>query len=349
MPESTPVALTPRALHPRHGIHAPRAQLSARRPGSIRRTTTIDTYRPGSLAAEAHQHGVGRDLITLPDGTTRVVSEAKVRTVLDYPDHYRLISIESVPEHPELARLIDTPISSGFRAAMASAVPDEVRDATLLHALLDDLPGGALVSGYAVSRAGAHPPRKPGAPVLQVEGLCAGFQRGSTIMQHWNAAGTAPVVTGPLAPSLLDPDDALAWHGPLRQMRPHDMRRWRRLDVVLGATPDDPVEIEVYFRDSHVDDDGVETVIHEYTVDATVDSAGTHVVDSGAVAHSLPWVECIQAVDSARRLDGMPVAGLRPAVREQFVGITTCTHLNDTLRSIEDVRALLPTLTASCW
>jgi Protein of unknown function (DUF2889) len=346
MSEPTPVALTPRPLHPRHGIHEPRARLSERRPGSIRRTTTIDTFRPGALAGDAHQFATGRDLITLADGTTRVVAEAQVRTVLDYPDHYRLVSIESVPERAELVRLVDTPISSGFRAAMAAVVPDDVRDATLLHALLDDLPGGALVSGYALGRAGVHPPRKPSAPILQIEGLCAGFQRGGTIMEHVATAGRAPNVTGPVAPPLMDPDDPLAWHGPLRVMQAHDMRRWRRLDVVPGDRPDDPVATEVYFRDSHVDEDGVETVIHEYTVTATIDPFTSRVVDSGAVAHTLPWVECIEAVGSGRRLAGMELAGLRPAVREDFVGVTTCTHLNDTLRSIEDVRALLPLLAA---
>jgi hypothetical protein len=39
------------------------------------------------------------------------------------------------------------------------------------------------------------------------------------------------------------------------------------------------------------------------------------------------------------RLDGM-----RPVIREEFVGITTCTHLNDTLRSLEDIRGLIPLL-----
>jgi len=347
MSDTTPVALTPRPLHPRHGIHAPRADRPARRHGSIRRTTTIDTYRPGALTGDAHQIGMARDLITFANGTTRIVAEAEVRTVLDYPDHYRLVSIESAPERPELARLIDTPISTGFRAAMAAVVPDEVHDATLLHALLDDLPGSALVSGYALGRAGQHPPRKPGAPMLQIEGLCAGFQRGGTIMQHVADAGTAPSVTGPLAPPLVDPDDELAWHGPLRVMQAHDMRRWRRLDVVPGERPDDPIAIEVYFRDSHVDEEGIETVIHEYTVTGTVDATTWRVIDSGAEAHTLPWVECIEAVGSGQRVAGMALTGLRPTVRANFVGITTCTHLNDTLRSIEDVRALVPLLAAA--
>jgi hypothetical protein len=59
-----------------------------------------------------------------------------------------------------------------------------------------------------------------------------------------------------------------------------------------------------------------------------------------AIPHVLPWTECPQAAASARRLAGMPVTGLRPDVRAQFVGPSTCTHLNDVLRGIEDVGPL---------
>jgi hypothetical protein len=37
----------------------------------------------------------------------------------------------------------------------------------------------------------------------------------------------------------------------------------------------------------------------------------------------------------------MPVMGLRPEVRAQFVGPSTCTHLNDVLRGLEDVEWLV--------
>ena len=62
---------------------------------------------------------------------------------------------------------------------------------------------------------------------------------------------------------------------------------------------------------------------------------------SSATAHSLPWVECIEAEASGDRLAGLALEGLRPMVREDFVGVSTCTDLDDTMRSIEDVRALL--------
>lgn len=335
-----PRPIHPRPIHPRHGLHAPRTALLPRRPGSIRRTVTIDTVRPGEILGDAVQIAVGRDLRTHPDGSATVVRDARVRTELAYSDHYRLISIETDPIRDELRSLVGTSVSTGFRAAMLAAVPAEQQGATLLYALLDDLPGAALVSGYAIGHAGKYPVRKEGAPVLQIEGLCAGFQRDGTILAHMTAEGTAPVVTGPPAPTLLDPDDPVAWHA-LREMGAHDMRRWRRLDVTPGATATAPVAVEAYFRDSHVDEQGCETVIHEYTVAVEVDPVERTITRSAATAHSLPWVECIEAEASGDRLAGLALDGLRPLVREDFVGVSTCTHLNDTLRSVEDVRALL--------
>ena len=60
-----------------------------------------------------------------------------------------------------------------------------------------------------------------------------------------------------------------------------------------------------------------------------------------ATPRVLPWVECPEAAASAGRLAGMSVMGLRPDVRAQFVGPSTCTHLNDVLRGLEDVEWLV--------
>ena len=57
----------------------------------------------------------------------------------------------------------------------------------------------------------------------------------------------------------------------------------------------------------------------------------------------LPWVECPQALGSASRLVGATVDELRAVVRADFVGTSTCTHLNDTLRGLADLPALAAT------
>ena len=85
------------------------------------------------------------------------------------------------------------------------------------------------------------------------------------------------------------------------------------------------IAVDAFFRDSHMRPDGMETVIHEYTVAATVDPEHMNVVECQATPRVLPWRECPQAADSAGRLVGMSVIGLRRQVREELVGSTTCT------------------------
>jgi hypothetical protein len=55
----------------------------------------------------------------------------------------------------------------------------------------------------------------------------------------------------------------------------------------------------------------------------------------------LPWQECPGAIGSAARVRGMTLSELRGRIRSEFVGTSTCTHLNDTLRAIGDLDALL--------
>lgn len=86
--------------------------------------------------------------------------------------------------------------------------------------------------------------------------------------------------------------------------------------------------------------DETETVLHEYTVHAAFDPGTGRFVSGAADVGALPWPECPAAVASAARLAGAPAEGLRGWVRDTFVGTTTCTHLNDTLRSLEDVAYL---------
>jgi Protein of unknown function (DUF2889) len=144
-----------------------------------------------------------------------------------------------------------------------------------------------------------------------------------------------PISVGPPAPLLLDPDDPLGWHR-LQEMPVPSMRRRRLIDVTCG----DSLVVQAMFRDSHRAEDGLETVLHEYSVEASVDPESMLVLDCQATPRSLPWTECPQAADSAKRLTGQRVGGLRSFVRENLTGTTTCTHLNDLLRSLTDVAAL---------
>jgi hypothetical protein len=322
------------------GPHRPVAGPPGRVPGSVRRTSSIDTTRPDGLGGRLQIEGRARDLVTQSDGRAMVVGEAVVELHVD-PD-YHVVDIRSKPAVPAIGRLIGSVVGPGFRRRVDELVPDERQAGSLLYLLLDDLPGAALVSGYALLRGGAIPATpEHNSAMLSKSDLCAGWAGDGSLMTLIRLNGRSPTPMGPPAPPLGSPDDDLAWHQ-LAPLPTNGMRRCRRLDVI-SPTPDrgGRHRIDAFFRDSHVADAGHETIVHEYSVDATVDAAGEHLVTVSASADVLPWIECPAAIASAARLEGVPLAGLRPWVRKTLVGRTTCTHLNDTLRSLTDISALL--------
>jgi hypothetical protein len=242
--------------------------------------------------------------------------------------------------------LLGVLVGPGFRGQVDVAVPEEREAGTLLYLLLDDLPGAILVSGYAMQRAGAFDelPRERvkdlSTEFLARDDLCAGWAHDATMMVSVRATGDIPVPIGPPAPVLEADDDPWSWHA-MAPMTAHGMRRRRRLDVLPPLASGGEHRLDVHFRDSHVDENGAESVVHEYSVTGTVDGDSGQVVDVAAQAHVLPWIECPGAVGSAHRLAGMPLTELRPWVRRELTGVSTCTHLNDTLRSLADVTVLL--------
>jgi hypothetical protein len=308
----------------------------------VRRTTTVDAQRPEGVAAGLRLIGRGRDLVTHGDGTAEELGRATSEVDIRYTAGPVVHAIRTDPVAHGIDALIGRVASTGFRAVIDEAV--DVRSGSILYLLLDEIPASVLVSGYAIGHAASRGElvaqdmariRPPGPP-LQFPDLCAGFRVGGVIQRNIEEEGRAPLVTGPVATPTTRPDDDLSWHE-LPPMQPNDMRRARRHD--LWRT-EGVLRVDTFFRDSHMAPDGVETVVHEYTVEATVDEARGVVLACEATPRVLPWTECPEAAASARRLAGMSLSGLRPRVRAELVGPTTCTHLNDTLRELEDVLAL---------
>lgn len=326
---------SPRKLHPRRGTHAPTSGSPARRPGSLRRTSTIDMLRPEGLGGELLLVGRARELRTELDGSPSIVREVSLCARVDALGTRALIALELDPATSAAAALIGKPVSTGFRAALDAALPELRQRNSLLYLLLDDLPTAALVSGYALGHASEGHPAPPASKRLQHPDLCAGWRVDGTIMLGIETQGMVPVVTGPVAASLLDPRDPLAWHR-FEALPANGMRRHRRVDVSC----EERIEIDALFRDSHMAQGGLETAVHEYTVRAALDPASGRFEEIVATPRALPWIECPAAAESAGRLIGTTTLGLRQRVREQFVGPSTCTHLNDTLRGLEDVPEL---------
>lgn len=309
-----------------------------RRPGSLRRTSTIDTHRPEGILGPPVVEARARDLWTATDGATTVVATARVGARLDGPRHH-LETIDTDPPLPALHELRGAVVGPGFRARVDRAVPELVGTGSLLYLLLDDLPGATLVSGYAMLRAGVVGGDVDHDEYLDARGdLCAGWAVDGSMMRLIREHGVNPTPIGPTAPVLTRDDDPDAWHE-VGSLDRFGMRRARRLDVHLP--PGEHALVDVFFRDTHVDADGVETIVHEYSVTVTVDPVERRILDIHAHADVLPWQECPAAVNSATRLVGHPLADLRPWVRAHLVGTTTCTHLNDVLRGLADVDHLV--------
>jgi hypothetical protein len=325
-------------LHPLHGMHEPTHGTPRRLPGSVRRTSSIDMTRdPGSMDP-VYLSGRARDLKTARDGTAAELGRARLEATVEM--------IARVVQHLEVEpivanmHLVGAPAMSGFRAAVDKAAPDLRPRRDLRYTLLDDVPVATLISGHALSASGAlGKGMKSG--YLPLADQCAGFVTGGLLMTSFQS-GDPAVVTGPTAPALEDPADPVAWHE-MASLPIYGMRRRRRLDV-YQASDGPEVLIDAMFRDSYVRTDSTETIIHEYTLDASVDPDTGIILSSKAVPRVLPWQECPGAVASATRITGMRLDELGFRVRQELSGTSTCTHLNDLLRSVADAAALIPLL-----
>jgi hypothetical protein len=246
--------------------------------------------------------------------------------------------------------LVGRGAGGGYRKYLNEIVADHDLGGSLQFQLLDDLSGASLVSGYAPQLALAHRgDRDPEEEIaesadatqimLAMGDVCAGWRSGGTIMTSVETVGRPPMLQGPVAPVLDDLGDEDAWHAVAHDMEPNGMRRIRRIDVGRGD-PTAPLLVDSMFRDTHMDRTGTVTIVHEYHLAATVDPDTFTVLSIDATPRVLPYHECPEAAASARRVSGTTTTGLRARTRSEFVGASTCTHLNDVLRALEDVEFL---------
>ena len=318
------------------GPQQPVTSTPARRPGSVRRTTAIEE-RWDDFGQPRRVRASGRDLVTAWDGSATVHDAASLSLVTDTAGNVAQLSTE--PPEPALAEMAGVGVRSGFRAAAVALVPGHAERGSVLHQLLDDVPLAAIIATYGLTR--EHPEWNiPPEAAERLRDLCAGWADGATMIGTLDATGIFPIPEGPPAPSLASPDDPLAWHE-LAPMERRTVRRVRRLDLWRDA---EALALEVYFRDSHLGPEGPEDVLHEYTVSARLSADELRIADVSAVAHTLPWPECPGALGSARRALGRTVDELPGLVREEFTGTSTCSHLNDVLRSTVAVRAMAAVL-----
>ncbi|BBX27049.1 DUF2889 domain-containing protein [Mycolicibacterium alvei] len=331
----TDLGTPPFGLHPLHGPHQPTTGNPPRRPGSARRTTSIDMVRDEGALDPVYLHGRARDLWTAADGTATECGMAGLSATIELVARV-VRRVEVTPAVAAVSHLSGAPAMSGFRAAVDTAAPELRQSRDLRYTLLDDVPVATLISGHALSASGLLG-NVGQSGYLPVADQCAGFATGGLLMTSFEA-GDPAVVTGPEAPDLDHSTDPQAWHQ-VSQLPRYGMRRRRRIDI-FEETPE-RIGVDAMFRDTYVRGDDVETIIHEYTLAATVDATTGIIVDSHATPRVLPWQECPGAVASAVRITGMTLRELHFRVRQELCGTSTCTHPNDLLRSVADAETLI--------
>ncbi|WP_296675590.1 DUF2889 domain-containing protein [Novosphingobium sp.] len=320
--------------------HAP-----LRRPGSIRRTTSIDSDWPDGFGAPWEMVGRARDLLTPADGAEpQVLATAQFR-IMASPIR-EILSIEASPDHPRLQELVGVRAGGASRMVLAEKLGD-VRGSPLFQ-LLDDYAGASLVAGWIWSQWRGDWASAPQRSAQQstagrkgkMDNICTGFTVGGSAFKDDGTPDNVNQSFTDVGP-LENPDDPVGWH-PMPFQQGPQKRRARRIDL---WREDGVIKIDAGFQDSGSNPNGGRTAIHEYRAYAEVDEASGQLEALQALPLILPYRECPGASVKASRMIGQPMAEFRSAVLGALPGTLGCTHLNDVLRALADVprlTALLP-------
>lgn len=288
--------------------------------------------------------GGARDLVTTASGT----SIAAAATMTAAIENRMVVSMSATPAHAHAEVLVGAKGGGGFRARLRAELAEEFAAGAPLYFLLDDVAAMTLIGGFAW-HLWPLPPSDQGADrknlaIRDMADICSGFrsdggpiarQRAGVVMGH-NIAAAVDVV---------DRQDPLSWHDvPPPAPQTPCMRRRRRVDVQAHGAE---YRIDAMFRDAMWSPEGVETVVHEYALAATVDAASMILTDIEATARVLPFAECPAAAANVTRLIGQPMSKLRDSVLEIITGTSCCTHLNDMLRALAEVPVLAAHLEAN--
>jgi hypothetical protein len=290
--------------------------------------------------------GRARDIVTPQSGGAPIVCAEDGFDARVGPDR-AITAIEAQPPRVDLSRLVGVRGGGKLRHALEQYVPAERRHATPLYLILDDLAGTSLVAGWAwslwdpdwlTSFTGLSPAQREKLMSDRV-GVCTGFAPGSSSLNPGRVAdrtGRTPTV------DLRHPEDPDGWHTFTLQ-NTVSMRRARRIDVWL----DKVIHIDAAFQDSAPTPDAQRAALHEYQLAATADPMSLRLLSLEATPRVLPFSECPGAVANISRLIGAELSGLRQTVLDELPGTLGCTHLNDALRALAEVPALVTYLRRS--
>jgi hypothetical protein len=313
---------------------------------TLARALVLDVLPHRKLALAADLRGCAVDCLSPQSSPLRRVD---VSAAID--DDGMLSRFECVPEPP--IELLGRSAGRGFRAALQplTACGPTGR---LMRRMLWDLPILAQVAGqtalldHDAARAEMTFNRRG-------TDQCSGWRADGEMMQRVD--GNAGILVMPLGPrtthSLTE-----RWLGRQPALAPMATRRERVLEVGSRdpAGPRDlrdQIPVTVRYRDSYADPDGLSRALHEWTVRTVLAGSGqggsgdARFGEFAVEAGRLPWVECPVAGLSAHRLEGHAIADVEQMIGSGFAGISTCTHLNDTLRGLAELPDLVASLESS--
>jgi Protein of unknown function (DUF2889) len=307
-------------------------RLAASGASSLRRTTTVDACADGTWQRGVRLVGRGRDLVTDADGSSW--SHATQTLVARVDSRGRLLpdSTAGLPTVP--VGLAGVTARRGFRRALGEHLERTGEAGGLEAALLDEMPGMQIISGYAqVHELSLDNPVPRGGPGL---GVCTGWKADGHAASH-SGAVVDMLSDRPAAGDLVGQDESV-WHRD--PPPPHSSMRRRRL---VEITPGVETSVYAYFRDTYTDPAGTEVIVHEYEVDARVGGTPIAVLDLEARPGALPLPDCPGAAPGVLRLRGVGLDGFEATVRSMLTGPQGCTHLNDLLRTLRLVEPLTET------
>jgi hypothetical protein len=306
-------------------------------PGAVRRTMTL-TVTPlrRTWASGQTVQARGRDVVRSAGGEIR--SEGTEAFGFGLDEQGRMVALPAGPTIPE--QLAGVVAQRGLRKVLAGFRADGAAEPGfsegLRTELLDDVPGFLVASGYGRLFDGSlsEGPRDGRKGVIG--GVCFGLNHLAAGTDEWSVQRFRSQVPGV---EFTDGDPAV-WHED-EPSEPVSVRRRRMLEV---RPADGGVEIEGYFRDDYRGADGAQRIIHEYGLHAR--AVGHPLVLESITPRpgALPMEFCPLAVNNVAQLAGVVLDDVEVSVRRVLRGPAGCTHLNDEIRSLRMVGALLARL-----
>lgn len=318
-----------------------------RPPRSIRRTSSIDvTWPDGKVDGPRLLTGRARDVLTAERGSPPAVL-AQAEIAAELATDRTITAISAHPAPANLQKLVGERGGGHLRMVLRELMPELIERADPLYLLLDDISGISLISGWGWSLWDPNWLERMNGGVSKEEldkmmqeraNVCWGLAEGNSGLKpdrknfHDNIADGGDLRHG---------DDPLGWHD-LPVSEGVSMRRARRIDV----TRDTVIRIDSAFQDSAPKPTGGRAALHEYRILATVDPVSLELLSLDPEPRVLPFPECPGAVRNAQGLVGSRLPEIRDNVLARLRGTQGCTHLNDALRALADVPALIERLPA---